>query len=90
VTNTEIGQALLNLCPGKEWTLSGDNYADLVWLSDGTAPTLEEVVTEIALLPTKKAEKEAQILATKASAEAKLAALGLTTDDLKALGLGNN
>jgi hypothetical protein len=26
----------------------------------------------------------------KAAAEAKLAALGLTTDDLKALGLGNN
>ena len=33
---------------------------------------------------------EAQAVATKAAAEAKLAALGLTTDDLKALGLGNN
>ena len=28
--------------------------------------------------------------AAKATAQAKLAALGLTTDDLKALGLGNN
>jgi hypothetical protein len=34
------------------------------------------------------AETESQ--AAKAAAEAKLAALGLTTDDLKALGLGNN
>jgi hypothetical protein len=34
------------------------------------------------------AEKTA--LETKAAAEAKLAALGLTADDLKALGLGNN
>ena len=35
-------------------------------------------------------EAEAQKAADKAAAEAKLAALGLTSDDLKALGLGNN
>jgi hypothetical protein len=34
--------------------------------------------------------KEAKAEAAKEAAEAKLAALGLTTDDLKALGLGNN
>jgi hypothetical protein len=33
---------------------------------------------------------ETEALAAKAAAEAKLAALGLTADDLKALGLGNN
>jgi len=38
----------------------------------------------------KKAAYEAQAEAAKAAAEAKLAALGLTADDLKALGLGNN
>jgi hypothetical protein len=36
------------------------------------------------------AEAEAQAVTAKAVAEAKLAALGLTADDLKALGLGNN
>ena len=35
-------------------------------------------------------EEEAKAKAAKAAAEAKLAALGLTADDLKALGLGNN
>lgn len=35
-----------------------------------------------------KADFEAQLAAKKAAAEAKLAALGLDTDDLKALGLG--
>ena len=35
-------------------------------------------------------EKQAQAGLAKAAAEAKLAALGLTADDLKALGLGNN
>jgi hypothetical protein len=33
-------------------------------------------------------QKEAEALAAKNAAEAKLAALGLTADDLKALGLG--
>jgi|688.fasta_scaffold650672_2 hypothetical protein len=33
---------------------------------------------------------QAKTEAAKAAAQAKLAALGLTTDDLKALGLGNN
>ena len=33
---------------------------------------------------------QAEAEAAKAVAQAKLAALGLTTDDLKALGLGNN
>lgn len=35
-------------------------------------------------------EAEAEAAAKKAAAEAKLAALGLTADDLKALGLGGN
>jgi hypothetical protein len=34
--------------------------------------------------------QQAQVESAKAAATAKLAALGLTTDDLKALGLGNN
>ena len=37
-----------------------------------------------------KAQAEAEAVAKKAAAEAKLAALGLTADDLKALGLGGN
>jgi hypothetical protein len=38
----------------------------------------------------KVAEAQAEAEAAKAIAEAKLAALGLTSDDLKALGLGGN
>lgn len=37
-----------------------------------------------------QAQTEADLLAAKAVAKAKLAALGLTSDDLKALGLGGN
>ena len=37
-----------------------------------------------------QAQAKAEAAANKAAAEAKLAALGLTSDDLKALGLGGN
>jgi hypothetical protein len=54
---------------------------ELAWRSaehESTLPTAEQLAAQ------------AEALAAKAAAEAKLAALGLTADDLKALGLGNN
>ena len=85
--HAEIVKALENLKPGAQWTLSGDEYADLVWLSAGSAPTLSEIQAEIALLPAKEQAAAEQAAADKTSATAKLEALGLTADDLKALGL---
>jgi hypothetical protein len=82
MTHAEITQALASLCPGKEWTLSGDNYADLVWLSEGKAPTKSAIEAEIALLPAKKAEVEAVRATAKA---ALLAQLGITEDQAKLL-----
>ena len=87
MTNDEIQKALHNLKPNAEWTLTGDNYADLVWLSKDAKPTIEEITAEIALLPVKAAEAKAKAQVAKESAQAKLTALGLTLDDLKALGL---
>ena len=67
---------------GSEWTLSNDNYNGLTWLSDTPKPTEEElsalwtdVQAEIA------AEAQAKVDA-KASAVAKLQALGLTVEEV--------
>lgn len=54
---------------------------------DFTESELDEAKSK---LETEKAQLEADALAAKVAAEAKLAAIGLTTDDLKALGLGSN
>jgi len=69
--------------PGQEWVLNGDEYAGLSWISDTPKPSQEEldglwdeVVAEI------EAEKQAKIDA-KASAVAKLEALGLSVDEIK-------
>lgn len=55
-----------------------------------TAEELAQREAEVSAWQAKqnlKAQAEAEAAAKKAAAEAKLAALGLTTDDLKALGL---
>ena len=70
---------------GLEWTLDGDDYAGLNWISDTPKPSKktlddlwETVQAELA------AEKQTK-LDTKASALAKLATLGLTEDEAKAI-----
>lgn len=80
----DIAQILTRKFPGQEWTLNGDSYEGLTWLSDGTAPT-EAALKK--LWPTVQAEIEAEAQArqdAKASAVAKLEALGLTVDEVSA------
>ena len=84
--HADIVKALENLKPGAQWTLSGDDYADLIWLSDGNPSTLAEIQAEIALLPAKEKAKTDKAIADKA---ALLAKLGITADEFKTL-LGGN
>jgi hypothetical protein len=71
--------------PNSLWVLTGDN---LDWLDENQEkPTKAEIDAGwIAYQAAKQNEAEAKAQA-KATAESKLAALGLTTDDLRALGL---
>ena len=47
----DIGQALLSLRPGAEWTLNGSDYSGLEWLdSSQTKPTETEVNSKISEL----------------------------------------
>lgn len=76
--NDLIAKALLNLNPNAQWTLTGDDYADLTWLSSGEAPTLAEIQAEIAAIPAKEAAAQAEKETEKA---ALLAKLGITADE---------
>jgi hypothetical protein len=70
-----------------EWTLNGDDYDSLDWLSDTPKPTKKELDDQWeSVLAEIEAAKQAKIDA-KEAAQAKLASLGLTVDDLNALGL---
>ena len=59
---------------------------------ENVAMSGQDLAEQKELLDLHNAKLEAEIAeqAAKAAAEAKLAALGLTADDLKALGLGSN
>lgn len=60
----------------KEIPLTDEEIADVLARQEAAKPKLNAIEQEIA-----------QAAAAKAAAEAKLVALGLTADDLKALGL---
>jgi hypothetical protein len=85
-TGTEVLQMLI---PDGGFVISGDKYEDIVFI-EATPITKAEFDDGFAQYDAWKAEQDAEVSAAKATAQAKLAALGLTADDLKALGLGNN
>ena len=81
------GQVLSMLCPNTEYSLIGENYEDINWFGKAPKISQEEYEAGFAQYDAWKAEQDAAKAQAKASAEAKLAALGLTAEDLKALGL---
>lgn len=46
----DLTHALMALRPGSQWSLNGDSYSGLNWMSEGPAPTLEELTAKIAEL----------------------------------------
>ncbi len=72
-------KAIVKLAPNCEWSLSGDNFEDIV-VHSGQLPS--KVAVEAEAPKIEKAEQDAI-----KAAEAKLAALGLTRDDLRLLGI---
>jgi len=73
--------------PKGGYYIQGDDFSS-VFYDEGIKPiTKAQFEAGFAQADAWKAEKEANAIAAKEAAQAKLAALGLTTDDLKALGL---
>jgi hypothetical protein len=83
--NKDITNGLMQLGYQTGWVVSGDKIT--LWELDTPQPTEKELIEAAALWVQTEADKQAKAEADKAAAEAKLQALGLTADDLKALGL---
>ena len=82
-TGAEVLQMLI---PNGGWILTGNNYEGIQFL-ECEPITKAEFEAGFAQYDAWKAAQDAQMAADKASATTKLEALGLTADDLKALGL---
>ena len=74
------------LIPTGGWIISGNDYEGIEFL-ECKPITKAQFEAGFAQYDVWKAQQDAQMAADKASATAKLEALGLTADDLKALGL---
>jgi hypothetical protein len=70
---------------GSQWSLDGDSYDGLTWLSDTPKPTQAELDALWASTQAAIAAQKQAAVDVKASALAKLEALGLTQDEVKAL-----
>jgi hypothetical protein len=78
--------AVASLRPGAEWTMSGDDVEGIIWHTEGVQPlTAKEVAAEVKRLEKAAADEAAAKEAAKASALAKLEALGLTADEAAAI-----
>jgi hypothetical protein len=75
------------LCNGVEYVCNGADYENINWLGNTPAITKAQFKAGFDEYDAWKAQRDAAKATAKAAAESKLAALGLTTDDLRALGL---
>jgi hypothetical protein len=74
------------LIPTGGWVLRGDDFEGIEFI-EATPITKAQFTAGFAEYDAWKAEQDAKAASDKVTAQAKLAALGLTADDLKALGL---
>jgi hypothetical protein len=66
-----------------EWVISGNKYEGLEWLSDSPKPTKAKLESEWPEVQAKVAQEAQAKIDAKASAIAKLQALGLTVQEVE-------
>jgi hypothetical protein len=68
---------------GKIWSLIGESYSGLEWQDESTKPTEAKLLSEWPEVQAKAAAAEQAKIDAKASAIAKLQALGLTVQEVE-------
>jgi hypothetical protein len=76
---------LVSKYAGSEWTLVGNDYEGLEWLSDTQMPTKAELESYWEEVKKELQDKVQNQIDSRTSALAKLAALGLTEEEIAAL-----
>ena len=88
---TDYAAVLTANYPNAQWTLNGDTYDGLTWLSDTPKPSQAELDAAWPAVQQARQDAVAAKEAARQSAIDKLAALGLTVDEISAaFGLENN
>jgi hypothetical protein len=82
-----FGDVCAYLRPTGGWVARGSKYENIEFMGDEPPFSKADYEAAFAIVDQIEADKAAADKAAKQSAMSKLAALGLTADDLKALGL---
>jgi len=81
-----LAAALNSLRPGTDFSFVDQDISTIVWKTEGvTAPTEVEITAEVTRLESAEIADVQAAEDAKASAQAKLAALGLTPEEISAL-----
>ena len=87
----DYAAVLVALYPGAQWSLAGNDYATLIWHEDTPKPSQQELDAAWPAVQQQQADAVAAKEAARQSAIDKLAALGLTVDEISAaFGLEDN
>jgi len=79
-------QAVASLRPNIEWSMNGDDVEGITWHTKGVTPlTTAEVEAEVVRLEADADAAVAASAALRASAEAKLSALGLSVEEISTI-----
>lgn len=80
------GQAIMSLRPNIEWSMNGDDVANIIWHTPDIEPLTEtEVQEEMLRLEQVAADADAARVAARESAMVKLAMLGLNDSEVAAM-----
>jgi hypothetical protein len=82
---TDYAAVLTANYAGSEWTLDGDTYDGLTWLSDSPKPSQQELDDAWPAVQQAQADAVAAKEAARQSGIDKLNALGLTVDEVSAV-----
>jgi hypothetical protein len=79
------GEVLTYLIPTGGWSITGDDFDSIIYDDGVKAITKKQFEDGFAKVDEAKAKAEADKLAAKQSAQAKLAALGLTEEEVASI-----
>ena len=80
-----IDKAILKINPNAEFTINDNNVDKITWHNGTTPISKEDIEAQIPVVEQEIADAAAKKIADKASANAKLKALGLTDDEIEAI-----
>ena len=83
----KIINAILKINPQAQVSVSAEDINSIVWENKTTPISKSEIEAMIPIVEQEIANEQANAIAKKEEAKAKLIELGLTTEHLKALGL---